>query len=1188
MNRTPSLLRGGRPHPAPTMLLWLARRFCLTLLLVAGELSAQSSYGRITGRVMDPQSAVVSGARVVITQVETSISVQGRTNDEGLFDFPNLLPGAYQLEVSLDGFKKYARSGLSLRVGDILSIDVALEVGAVSESVSVTAEAPLLETTTASAGQVIDNKTLTDMPLAGRGVSYLMTLSPTVVSMNAPMHGWLPQARGSVSDLAVGGTRTRSSEFTLDGIPNMEEAGTIAFQPPPEMIQEFRVQTAAYDASIGHFTGANINMVLKSGGNDYHGSLWFSHLSRPLMTHPFFVNRNLYNLASGPPTPEKRSRLWPATKTNRYRGQIGGPVRIPRLYEGKNRTFFSYGNDFMLRTFANISTQTVPTSEQRRGDFSSLLQLGAAYQIYDPATIAPAPNGRFSRLPLAGNVIPASRLSPVAQRLLAFYPLPNAPGTEDGRNNFFSTAASRIDYWSHMARLDQVVNDRQRFYVSTSFMRTDGDQGRNLVNDANGNISVNRYTGAALDYVWMARPDLVGNLRYGLTRMVNAAQSPTRGLDLTSLGFPSSFAARLDRNNTALPEIAPEGYTTIGANLISSSAFTTHFFSATLSKSRGAHTLKLGGEYRILLDNKNNLGNYSGSFTFGTLWTRGPLDSSPASPIGQGLAAFLLGLPTDGFLDINASMAERSSYGALFLHDDWKATRRLTLNLGLRWEREGPTTERYNRSNRGFDFQAVNPAEAAARAAYARNPIPEIAPEDFRLRGGLLFAGVNGRPRTLWDGDNNNLAPRVGLAYQLSSKTVIRSGYGIFYESLGADRSDSGQLGFNQRTRLNSSNDNGLSFRATLANPFPDGFLAPQGAAGGLATYLGLAPGFFFPERRTGYTQRWTLGIQRQLGANWLVEVGYTGNRGAKLGANRQLNPVPAQYLSRSPERDNDTINALSRNVPNPFRGISAFASSPAFFNNANLTRAQLLRPYPHFTGLSTTINDGFSWYHAGHVRLERRFRNGYSFSGHYTWSKFMEALEYLNEADLHPHHVISPQDRPHHLAVSSMVDLPLGRGRKWLSQMPRAADLALGGWSLNVIYQWQSGPPIGFGNVLYRGLLADLVLPRSERRVEGWFRTDQFERRAAAQLASNVRTFPLRLTGLRADGWNNWDIALFKEISVTERLKLQLRAEAVDALNHAMFAAPNTAPVNTAFGQVLATIWTEQRKITVAAKLFW
>lgn len=1127
-----------------------------------------------------------------LVQAGTNLAVQTVSNAEGVFELPNLPPGSYQMSVEFQGFKKYERSGLVVRVGDVVELNVTLEVGSLTESVSVTAESPILETGTASLGQTIDNRMITEMPLSGRGVNYLMQLSPGVVSTNAPMHGWLPQARDSVSNMAVAGTRTRSSEFTLDGIPNMARDGIIAFQPPPEMIQEFRVQTAAFDASLGRFAGANVNMVLRSGTNDIHGTLWFSHLSRPLMTHPFFINGNLWNTATDRPGETrgaKRSRLWPASRTNRYRGQIGMPVIIPKLYNGRNRTFVSYGNDFMERNFNNQSNTAVPTAEQRQGDFSRLLSLGSAYQIYDPATIAPAAAGRFSRQPLPGNVIPASRISPLARNLLNYYPQPNAAGTNDFRLNFVTATPALIDYWSHMVRADQVINDRQRFYASVSMMKTLGDQGRTLNNDAVGNISKNRYSALALDHVWTLRPDLVANIRYGVTRQSNEGASPTAGLSLATLGFPSSFVNMLDQALTALPTINIDGLAAVGTNLRSRGGFTSHYVSGTVSHSHGNHTLRMGGEYRLLDDNAYSFGNYSGSFTFGPGWTRGPLDNSPAAPIGQGMASFLLGLPTAGFIDRNDSSAERSRYWGVFLQDDWKLTRKVTLNLGLRYELEQPNVERYDRANRGIDFDSVNPANAAAREAYARNPIPEVPLSQFQLRGGMQFAGTGGQPRGLWNPDRNNLSPRIGLAYQISPLTVVRAGYGIFVEPLGADRSDATQVGYNQRTNMNPSNDNGQTFRATLANPFPDGFVAAQRNSAGLATNLGLALSTFFPARRNAYMQRWSLNVQRQVAPNLVFEIGYIGNRGTGLGVNYDFNSLPAQYLSRTGERDNANINFLTANVPNPFRGIPQFVNSPGFLNNQFVARSQLLRPYPHFNGLSMSINDGFSWYHAATLRLERRFSRGFSIGGHWTWSKFMEAVDRLNPQDLHPHHAISPQDRPHHIAINGSWDLPFGKGRARLANAPGPVDWAVGGWSINAIYQWQSGPPIGFGNELFRGNIHDIVIPYSDRAVERWFNTAAgFERAAARQLESNYRTFPLRFTGLRADGWNNWDISLFKNFRFGERWNLQLRAEAVNALNHAMFAAPNTDPVNTLFGHVTNTIWSEQRKTTVAARVTW
>ena len=1160
------------------------------LLLAAGApLPAQTSYGRLTSRITDPQHATIAGAAVRLTHVETNNAVHAESNGEGLVDFENLLPGAYEIIVEKEGFKKYQRSGLTVRVGNALAIDVPLEVGSIMDSIAVTGEAPLLESASASLSSVIGNRQLTDLPLAGRGVNYLMQLSPGVISTNAPMHGWLPQARDSVSNLAVAGSRTRATEFTLDGIPNMDRNGIIAFQPPPEMIQEFRVQVAPYDASLGHFSGASVTMVLKSGGNDYHGSLWFSHLSRPLTTHPFFVNKNLYDLSTGPVTHDKESRLWPATRTNRYRGQIGGPVFLPKLYNGRNRTFFTYGNDYMQRSFANLSTGTVPTAAERSGDFSSLLRLDPRYQIYDPLTIAPAPNGRFSRQPLTGNIIPANRISPQALKILNYYPLPNTAGTADGINNFFSSTASTIDYVSHMTRVDQILNERQRFYGSFSMMHVTGDQGHNLSNSAVGNLTDTTYRGLALDYVRTLSPSTILDIRYGLTRLHNTGGPPTQGLDLTTLDFPSSFTSRLDRRLTALPQININGFTAIGNNLPSLSALTTHFFSGSIAKVSGAHTFRTGADYRVLLENSYDYGNSSGAFTFDPLWTRGPFDNSAVSPIGQGLASLLLGLPSDGFIDNNSSLAEKSTYGGIFFQDDWKATRKLTVTLGLRYELEGPTTERYNRENRGFDFQAINPANAAAQAAYARNPSSQLPASQFQLRGGLLFAGVNGQPRGLWNTDYTNFAPRIGLAYLWNPQTVVRAGFGMFYDPLGVDRNDAGQVGFNQRTRLNPSNDNGQNFSATLANPYPNGLLSPSGASGGLGTYLGLSPSYFDPNRTHAYVERWSATVQRQFGAQWLIEAGYTGSRSDRIGVSVAQNATPAPYLSHSSERDVAAINFNTQNVPNPFRGIPAFSNSPAFLGNQNIELSQLLLPYPEFTGFNTTTSSGFSWYNAGHIRFERRLNRGLSLTGTYTWSKFMEAVELLNPQDRQPHRAVSPQDRPHHMIFSGIWDVPLGRGKQWFSEAPRALDALVGGWSLNVIYQWQSGPPIGFGNVIYRGSLADLVRPRGERRVEQWFNTNAgFERAPDKQLDWNLRTFPLRLTGLRADGFNNWDISVTKDIALRERVKLQLRAEAVDALNHAMFAAPNINPVSTAFGQVTATIWTEQRKITVAAKLSW
>lgn len=1161
-------------------------RLLLTLLAVSSLAAAQNPYARITGRVTDSAGALVPGAAIRAVQSGTNLTVSTTSNQEGNYELPNLPPGVYRLSAELAGFKRYERGPIELRVGDVLTIDIPMEVGALTENITVTAEAPLLESTTAAMGQVIDNRRILDLPLPGASAMYLTQLTPGVISTNPPTHGWLPQAVDAVSNIAVAGTRTGSSEFALDGAPNVQKAGMLSFSPPPEMIQEFRVQTAAVDAAVGRFTGAHVNMVLKSGTNDLHGNLVFSHVSRPLMTKDFFTNRSIYDLTTGPVTKDKLDRFWPPVLTNRYRATVGGPLWLGKLYNGRNRTFWTYGFDLLDRVRPERAFYTVPMPAQRGGDFSQLLALGSQYQIYDPATIAPAPAGRFSRQPFPGNRIPAGRLDPMAQKLLAYYPAPNVAGTADGRNNYSDPKPRRIDFHSHIFRADQVLSERQRIYVTLTRSALDSRWNKAFHNEALGDRRDRLHRGYTFDDVLTLRPTLVLNFRYGITRFIQHDRPQALPFNLASLGFPDSLLKLLDASLTSFPAIVPDGYASLGGGSGTKTANTQHAAAASISTVRGAHTLRLGGEFRRVQEGAYNYGQISPRIEFGTLWTRGPLDNSPAAPIGQGLAALLLGLPTGGYADRNPSYFEQSNYYALFVHDDWKITRKLTLNLGLRWELESAIVERYNRTNRGFDFQAVNPVDAAARANYARSPIPEVPVERFRALGGLLFAGVGGVPRGLWNNDWNNFSPRIGLAWAVSPRLVVKAGYGVFFESLGADRSDVYQQGFSQRTALTPSIDNGLTFRATLANPFPDGLLEAQGAAAGLATYVGRAPGFFTPTRKPGYMQRWNFGFQREFPHRVLLEAAYVGNRGTGLGVSDDYNAIPAQYLSRLPVRDQPVIDFLSQAVTNPFFGLPEFTGSNLTGRTVN--RAQLLRPYPHFTGITSATSYGYSWYHSLQVRAEKRFSHGYTLQMSYTWSKFMEAIEKLNPTDLHPHRVISPQDRPHHIVLSAIYELPFGRGKRFLARGGWVDALA-GGWSVQGIYNGQSGPPLNWGNVLFYGNIKDITLPKSERRVERWFNTEAgFERDTRKQLASNIRGFPLRLNDIRQDGYNNWDLSLFKNIRITEKIRFQLRAEAQDAFNHAMFAAPNTAPTNTLFGQVNSIVGTEQRRVAVGGRLSW
>ncbi|MBL8233092.1 MAG: TonB-dependent receptor [Bryobacterales bacterium] len=1152
-------------------------RLLLLALLLVIECFSQDPRGRLLGRVIDSSGAVVPGIPVTLTNLETGVVLNAQTNAQGNYLILYINPGRYRLSAELSGFKRFENPGIEVRVGDALTVDITMEPGALSESVTVTAETPLLQSSEASIGQLVDTKRLTELPLAGGNPLYLLQLTPGIIATNASSHGWFPHALDSISQVAAVGTRTRSNQFALDGNPIMTQGGQVSYSPPPEMIQEMKIDTVPYDAALGGFSGANFNIVTKAGTNQYHGDLWFSHYSRPLTTRNFFVNRFIFDPTTGPITEEKKKSQWPPVLTNRYRATASGPLI-------RNRTFLVYGYDRLDRKRPVTGNNTVPTELQRNGDFSQLLALGSRYQIFDPSTIRAEAGGRFSRQPYAGNRIPVARIDPVAKALLNFYPLPNNAENPEGRNNFIAPIGTRIDYFSHSARLDHTFNEKHRVFGSMAYSNLDEPGGRRFPDNlAVGQVEDRQHRGLSLDDVLMLNASTVLNLRYGFTRYLNNLGPDSAGMDLAALGFSPVLLRQIDPTTSALPAITIQGLQGLSQNSGYISATNYHTLTGNVSYSKGNRTYRFGGEMRVFQENRTGFGNVAPSLDFQAAWTRGPLDNSPTSPIGQGLASFLVGLPTGGGKDINASYAQQSRFFGLFFQNDWRVTPRLTLNMGLRYELETPIVERYNRTVRGFDFDAPNPISDRARANYATAPIPELPVGQFRTAGGLLFSGVGSVPRGLWRTDRNNFAPRLGFAWTVTPRTVLRGGFGMYYELLGASYNDVNQQGFSQRTSVVPSLDNGLTFRATLANPLPDGALQPAAASGGLLTFVGRAPGFFDPTRRNGYMQRWSFGVQRELPGRIVVETMYVGNRGTLLGVDRDLSAVPGSYYSRLPVRDQDRINFMTANVPNPFFGIPTFDGSGLAARN--ITRAQLLTPFPHFSALNTTDDIGYSWYHSLQAQFNKRFSHGMTLGASYTWSKFMEAVELLNAFDPTPVEVISPQDRPHHISVTGIYELPVGRGRRWMAKTHPVLDGIAGGWQVQAIYQWMVGPPIGFGNVIYNGAsLNDIKVdnPTAER----WFNTTGFERDPARQLEWNARAFPLRLSGLRADGFNQWDISLIKTFRITEKMRFQLRAEAQNALNHAMFAAPNTAPANTLFGQVNATQFPEQRRITLAGKL--
>lgn len=1129
-----------------TFRLWRSFFAIASVSVLLPTCMGQGDRGLVGGVVRDASGAVIAGAVISAVQTSTNTTTRAQTTAQGIYALGLLQPGTYRISAEHQGFKRAEQNDILVRVNDRLAVDFQLELGSVSERVQVEATAGLLETSSASIGVVIDQRRIQDLPLVHGNPLMLQFLAPGVMFNGNP--AFTRPFDGAAGVSSVNGAQQGGMGFQLDGVPNQGEVKGPAYQPSVEFIQEYRVETAGYDASQGNASAGWVNISLKSGSNDFHGSAYVYYQNKALNANTFFNN------IAGQP---KANYAF-----NRPGASLGGPIV-------RNKTFFFFGFERIKHNLPYPQLHTVPLPAQKNGDFSQLLALGPSYQIYDPLTTTPIGNGRYQRQPFPNNIIPSNRISDIGRKVAGFYPEPNQPGSADGGNNFnFGQGIEPDRYYSISTRVDHTISAAQRFFGRVVLSRRVDGPYRDYFPDVTGNNYISKNRGVAFDYVNTLSPSTVLNLRYGYTRYYVTHDPETMGFDATSLGLPESLSNAINPAAAAMPYFSPSGYSAFLSEAIDGRFYDTHTLGGSVSHTVGKHLIRAGAEYRSYRFNTYNYRWGSGYFTFGNAYVNGPFDNSPLAPRGQGLAALLLGLPSGGYLDTTDSFAGKNSYSSVYLHDEWKISRKLSLNLGLRYEIETAGVERFDRSVRGFDSDATSPIAAAAQAAYSRDPIPEIGANQFRVNGGLQFAGANGNPRSLWDAPNKNFMPRIGFAYSLNQSTVVRGGYGIYFDYFGVTSGWSPiQTGYDQQTQIVPSLDNGVTYQATLANPFPDGFQRPAGNSQGLGTFLGRNVSFFLTDPRGPYNQKWSFGAQRQLGSSWLLDLTYVGSRGTNLRVTRDLNGIPNQYLSTSPVRDQAVVNQLSRAVPNPFAGLIPGTS----FNATTIGASQLLRPYPQFSGVSTVTNDGFSWYHALQAHVQRRFGQGYTVMGSWTWSKNMEAIGYLNAADPRPERVIAASDRTHRLALNGIYELPFGKGRRFVSS--GIAGRALEGWQITGVYQLQSGAPLGFGNFIFYGDSSQIVLGGGERTRERWFNTAGFETDPARQLASNLRVQPTRFSGLRSDALNYLDLSAIKKTHVTERVTVDFRAEFTNALNHTVFNAPDTNPASRTFGVVTSAV---------------
>jgi hypothetical protein len=1155
-----------------------------TFLCLASLAPAQDTRGAITGRITDPSGAVIPGASVVVTNTAIGLRNAIQTNSDGYYQALFLPPGPYNVEAVSQGFKKAVREKIEVRVADRLEINLALEVGASEQSVTITAEAPLMNTESASVGNVIDSKRIASLPVS-YGNPFLLIGLTAGVTFNGSVRLDRPFEPTHIVNFSMGGTRGNLNDITIDGAPSTATANanevTASYVPPTDIVQEFKVQTATFDAQFGQTQGGVTNISIKSGTNAFHGTANYSFQRPSFWANDFFLNK------SGTP---RADFLF-----NRWGGSLSGPVHLPKIYNGKNKTFFLFGYEGIhdSRPRHDDTTNTVPTPAMHNGDFSALLRApnGAQFQIYDPTTRVAVAGGRFQQSPFPNNMIPANRFDPVGKAILSYYPTTEkSQGDAVGLGNYRdATTKEKTKYYNWTGRVDQNLGDKQRFFVRYSMYTRNSTYNNYFENEFVGAQFYFKSKAAVFDHVATLSPTMVLNTRYSFNRFIRGNEVPASavGFDLSKLNFSPQFISQVPKEIVRFPRVNLNGYISNGAT-VENRPVNNHTVGATLTKSQGAHSIRTGFEWRAYQETDQFASNdQSGNFTFGSTWTRGPLDNSPNSPssIGQSVASLLLGFPDSVSITRRPDYAEQSQSWGFFVQDDWKISPKLTINLGLRYEFELAMTERYNRSTLSFDTAYVQPISAAAQARYntiyptIAGGFPQLPPSAFGLRGGMTFAGVDGNPRGLYNTPKNVLMPRIGLAYQLTGNTVLRTGFGIFAGFLGERRGDVIQNGFLQNTNMVFTTNNGLSFLTKMANPFPNGISEPVGAAARQQTFLGQGFSYFDQYPEIPVTNRWELGLQHTR-KGYLFEFNYIGNKSNHLQVTRNINTLPYQYLSTSRVRDDANNNLMTANFANPMQNLLP-GNTQGIYTGANTNRQTLLSPFPAFgsNALNTTENTGYSWYHSAQFTASKRFSRGYTIQGSYTFQKWQQATNLLNAADLAPIREISDADAPHRFNISGVWSLPFGKGRQFLSGSNAFVSRLVGGWEVSGIWGLQSGFPLPWGNVIYYGDPSSIKRPIGDRSPNGWFNVAGFENVANRQLLGNqVRTWPLRFSTLRGPRQNNIDLALLKQTRISEGKNIEFRAEALNAGNHPLFGNPNMTATTlqtaagTGFGQINAS----------------
>jgi hypothetical protein len=1059
---------------------------------------AQSYTGSIAGKVTDGSGSAVANAQIVVTEESTNTTVKTASNESGDYNVSYLKPGTYRVSFTAAGFKEFVETGIQLQINQQRRVDPTLEIGQVSEVVSVTSSGTQVNYVSPEIGQVVDSEQLLELPdLAtnGRGRSpfLLAKILPGVMSNGTNYT--------NINGFSFGGGRKVTNEILVDGLPTTNPSDeTYTFTPSPDSIEEFKVITTPFSAEYGHTGGGVMIATSKSGTNALHGSAYDLFRNRVLNGRDFFS-----------PVASQAKYV-----QNDPGGTIGGPVVIPKVYNGRNKTFFFVDFNVTLASQGNAYSALVPTDLQKAGDFSQTFAGGKIVPIYDPKALSP--DGK-TRLQFANNAIPASRIDPVAAQIVKFYPEPNA---NVNGNNYFVTPPGTNDNWQYQGRLDQNfgANDRAFFRFG---QYSPNNNARQYVPGKANNQTVGGWTDtqAVLSETHVFGPALVNDFRFGWVQEDNytvagGAAVPELGLK----GVPL----------TDFPIVTVSQMVQLGSSASNHDRDRSWVFNEGVTWQRDRHTIKMGGDFRRQMYNNYSPGKLSGSYNFSGAFTSLVPNATGS---GYGLADLLLGAPATTNITINDYTYRLNiNSGGAFIQDDFKVLRTLTINLGLRWEWDGPYSEANNQ------FASFNPS---------------IVNHATGNLGDVQFAGRNGAPTHFSPNVYHDFLPRIGFAWNPLRDTVIRGGYGI-YRLPAIGFSSFGPVSQYAQVLTGISTNNNQTPLYYLANGVPaapfnvDANGNPNIPANGTSNVTMLEL-----RSRTPYNQTWQLGFQRKFIGNWLLEADYVGTRGVKLPATLPLN----QLL-------------------------------PSQWGPGNL---QSLRPYPQYANVTHLANDGNSFYNALQTSLQRRWANGVlSFA--YTWSKVTDDVETAggiqNIYNVKAEHGIASYDVPHRFVASYVYHLPIGAGGQYWNNTP-ILKYVIGGWELSGITEFQVGLPMsiqqanaigGFTGTQRPNQIATATLPGDQRTLAQWFNTAAFLA-APPYTSGNAPRFPLY-----GPGTENWDASLMRNVMLRERLRLQFRAEFYNVMNHANFGNPNTMLGNSNYGKITSD--NGPRNIELALRLFW